>query len=415
MNEANEVLSDPEKRKRYDLLGADWEKYAGGGRGTGGGSGTGGTGRPGGTADPFGPGGPFAGYARPGSGAGPGGARYEFRSAPGSDAGFSDFFRTFFGGGMADDGDAAAAGSRAAGRGGPRTRTSTASMDDLLGGLGYQAARAGYPAGAFDADGQDMLGADGRRVAGGRGGSRTVEAPVEISLHEAATGTTRIVQLDEARLEVKIPRGADTGSRVRLRGKGGGGRDLVLVVKVTPHPSFTRQGADLIRELPVTLREALLGAEVLDRDARRPRPPQGARRDAERPDDPPQGQGDAAPAGRRPRRPARQGEGRPPDAPVRRGEGGRRELLRPRRAARPEGVVIGAFTERPAGRPPNQRPGRRPGRRPVRRPGRRYLGSAPKLEWAARRQEPSTQWKTESRGFAVLCGTPLIVSSVVTT
>jgi DnaJ-class molecular chaperone len=256
VNEANEVLSDPDKRKRYDVLGADWEKYAGGGRGAGG------TGRPGGAADPFGPGGPFAGYARPGSGAGPGGARYEFRSAPGGDAGFSDFFRTFFGGGMAGGDEPAAGGPRAAGRVGPQTRTSTASIDDLLGGLGYQTGTAGYPAGAFGADGYDASAADGRRVAGGRGGSRTVEAPVEISLHEAATGTTRIVQLDEARLEVKIPRGADTGSRIRLRGKGGGGRDLVLVVKVTPHPSFTRRGADLIRELPVTLREALLGAEV---------------------------------------------------------------------------------------------------------------------------------------------------------
>ena len=267
VNEANEVLSDPDKRKRYDVLGADWEKYAGGSRGTGGsrgagGAGRGGTGRPGGTADPFGPGGPFAGYARPGSGAGPGGARYEFRSAPGGDAGFSDFFRTFFGGGMAGGGEPAAGGPRAAGRGGPQTRTSTASIDDLLGGLGYQTGTAGYPAGAFGADGYDPSAADGRRVAGGRGASRTVEAPVEISLHEAATGTTRIVQLDEARLEVKIPRGVDTGGRVRLRGKGGGGRDLVLVVKVTPHPSFTRRGADLIRELPVTLREALLGAEV---------------------------------------------------------------------------------------------------------------------------------------------------------
>ena len=248
VNEANEVLADPAKRKQYDELGAHWQDYARMG------------GRPGG--DPFGPGGPFAGYARPGSGAGPGGARYEFRSAPGGDAGFSDFFRTFFGGGMAGGGEPAAGGPRAAGRGGPQTRTSTASIDDLLGGLGYQTGTAGYPAGAFGADGYDPSAADGRRVAGGRGASRTVEAPVEISLHEAATGTTRIVQLDEARLEVKIPRGVDTGGRVRLRGKGGGGRDLVLVVKVTPHPSFTRRGADLIRELPVTLREALLGAEV---------------------------------------------------------------------------------------------------------------------------------------------------------
>ena len=58
------------------------------------------------------------------------------------------------------------------------------------------------------------------------------------------------------------PGGADTGTKVKLSGKGPGGGDLVVVVKVRPHPTFTRKGADLERELPMTLGEALLGAEV---------------------------------------------------------------------------------------------------------------------------------------------------------
>jgi len=231
VNEAHAVLSDPEKRKRYDELGADWERYGSGGPG-----GTGGAG-----ADPFGPGGPFAGYARGGSaGTGQGGVRYEFHTVGADDAGFSDFFRMFFGGGMAGGADIDALGG--------------------MGGGGARRASGSRPAGSAGASGQGGAGSHGGR---GRAGRQTpVEAQVEVTLEEAASGTTRIVEVDGKRLEVRIPRGVDTGSRVRLRGKGGDGRDLVLVVRVPPHRVFTRSGADLSRDLPVTLREALLGAEV---------------------------------------------------------------------------------------------------------------------------------------------------------
>jgi DnaJ-class molecular chaperone len=70
------------------------------------------------------------------------------------------------------------------------------------------------------------------------------------------------VEVDGKRLEVSIPRGADTGTRVRLSGKGPGGGDLFVVVRVTPDPRFKRRGADLEVELPLTLEEALLGGEV---------------------------------------------------------------------------------------------------------------------------------------------------------
>jgi DnaJ-class molecular chaperone len=255
INEAHEVLSDPGKRKLYDQLGADWDRYGkagapGGGPSTGGGPGGG---------DPFGPGGPFAGYARRAGAAGPGGTRYEFRTSDPEAGGFSDFFRMFFGG---DPGGSAGAGGRRGSGGGSTPRTSTASIEDLLGGMGYETGSGAYPAGAFDAAGPDATRGGARRSSSGRAAPRAVEAPVEVTLAEAAAGTTRIVEIDGARLEVKIPRGVTTGSRVRLRGKGGGGRDLVLVIRVAPHPVFTRSGADLTRDLPVTLREALIGAEV---------------------------------------------------------------------------------------------------------------------------------------------------------
>jgi curved DNA-binding protein len=84
----------------------------------------------------------------------------------------------------------------------------------------------------------------------------------EITLDEAYHGTTRRIDVDGKRLEVTIPKGADTGSRIRLTGKAPGGGDIHVVVRQRPDPTFTRRGADLEREVPLTLGEALLGGEV---------------------------------------------------------------------------------------------------------------------------------------------------------
>jgi len=127
---------------------------------------------------------------------------------------------------------------------------------------------------------------------------RDIEAPVEVTLEEAYHGTTRTISLQTEepcsacqgsgliqnapcptcrgagvvprlkRLEVKIPPGVKTGSRVRIAGKGqpgyGGGAngDLYLVISVKPHPRFERRGDDLYVEVPVPLTVAMLGGEV---------------------------------------------------------------------------------------------------------------------------------------------------------
>ncbi len=232
VNEAHTVLSDPEKRALYDQVGENWEAYSRAGAGTGGR-------RPGGAApdSPFGPGFQWAGAGAPGGG----NVRYEFRTSGGEGSGFSDFFRMFFGG--------AAPSGRPAGSGGrPGGNLGADDLDDILGGLGFGAADRAGPA-----------------AAGSRARARstpTVEAIAELSLEEAYAGTTRLVEVDGKRLEVKIPPGVDNGSRIKLTGKGGDGRDLVVVVRVLPHPVFTRRGADVERDLAVTLEEALLGAEV---------------------------------------------------------------------------------------------------------------------------------------------------------
>ena len=215
INEAHAVLSDPEKRRKYDLLGANWESYSQAGAG---GSSAGGN--------------PFAGFGR---GAGQAGnVRYEFRTSGGSAGGdFSDFFRTFF---AADEPGAASAG---------RSRPAGPTFEEILGQMGLNEARTNGPA--------------GRRPAAPLA---VTEATAEISLEEAFRGTSRRIEIDGKRLEMTIPPGADNGTRIKLTGQGRGGGDVVIVVRVRPHAVFTRRGTDLERELPITLQEALLGGEV---------------------------------------------------------------------------------------------------------------------------------------------------------
>ena len=261
VNEANAVLSDPEKRKQYDTLGASWDQFqrTGGSRGG---------------SDPFGPGGPFASWGSGGSGgaggpAGQGGnVRYEFRTAGGGDAGFSDFFRMFFSGAAAGAAGAAGAGGTqghprdaAADRAARRGAGAGSSFEDILSGMGLGGNGGAGAGGTF-----------GGNPGGGRARSsgqpppkprvEELEAPTELTLEEAFHGTTRLLEIEGKRYEVKLPRGVDSGSRVRLSGKGPGGRHVVVIVRVLPHGVYTRRGADLERELPVTLEEALLGAEI---------------------------------------------------------------------------------------------------------------------------------------------------------
>ncbi len=96
---------------------------------------------------------------------------------------------------------------------------------------------------------------------------RNTERPVELTLEEAYHGATRILSKSgQNDIEVKIPRGVKTGSKVRVRGQGpNNGRgtvgDLLLAVQIREHPLYERKEDDLHRDLHISMFTALLGGE----------------------------------------------------------------------------------------------------------------------------------------------------------
>ncbi|MGH2410011.1 MAG: J domain-containing protein, partial [Chloroflexota bacterium] len=120
----------------------------------------------------------------------------------------------------------------------------------------------------------DLFGsAGGGRSRNGAAKGATMEAPVTVSLEDAFRGTSVTFTLTEPSgatrtIEAAIPRGVRDGSRVRLAGQGNPGRnggpagDLYLVLAVTPHERFRREGDDLRMEAPVNLTTCMLGGEV---------------------------------------------------------------------------------------------------------------------------------------------------------
>jgi curved DNA-binding protein len=208
INEAYEVLGDPDKRKKYDELGANWRQYeqAGGAGGPGFG------GQPGGAWNVNVGGQPGGGFRTM--------TQEEMREMFGDGDPFSDFFHTFFGGAAgADD----RAGRGRSGRARPRK-------------------------------------------------GRDVEDEIQLGLEDAYHGATRrfsIVQDGHERtVDVRIPVGVNDGSRVRIGGEGeqgsGGGQsgDLYLRIRIAPHATFERKGRDLYTRVSIPLTTAVLGGEV---------------------------------------------------------------------------------------------------------------------------------------------------------
>ena len=207
INEAYQVLSNVEQRKKYDELRAqyqqwqqtggrqqdfDWQNWSAPRAGTG-----------------------TAGTSQPGKG-----ARVQYANPEdmedlfGSESPYSDFFTNIFG----------------------------------------QARRSGRGA--------------GRATAPGPRRGRDVEYEVDLTLEEAFHGTERLLEMDGHRIKAGIPAGVRTGSRVRLAGQGEPGQnsgpagDLYLIVRILPNETFEREGDDLHLDAPVDIFTAIAGGEI---------------------------------------------------------------------------------------------------------------------------------------------------------
>ena len=210
INEAYQVLSDAEQRKKYDELRAQYQQWQ----------------QSGGSQQDF----DWQNWSSSHSGTGTTssragsqpdqGARVQYASAEdledlfGSASPYSDFFTNIFG--------QARTGGKGRGRGAP---------------------------------------ASPRR-------GRDVEYEVDLSLEEAFHGTERLLEMDGHRIKAGIPAGVRSGSRVRLAGKGEPGQnkapagDLYLIVRVLPYETFERAGDDLHLDVPVDIFTAIAGGEI---------------------------------------------------------------------------------------------------------------------------------------------------------
>jgi DnaJ-class molecular chaperone len=90
----------------------------------------------------------------------------------------------------------------------------------------------------------------------------TVESDVTVPFEVAANGGSVAIEIGGRRIDVKVPAGIEEGKRLRVPPEATGSAEVLLRVKVAPHPYFRRDGNDLYLDVPLSLPEAVLGAKV---------------------------------------------------------------------------------------------------------------------------------------------------------
>ena len=168
-----------------------------------------------------------------------------------------------FGGGFGGGGSrSSAGGGRSAGHEGFGTGfdPNTADLSDLFEGL------FGAATGGRRGSGGGFGGGFGRRGQAPQKGA-DVAYRLKVPFIDAANLKPQRVTLSSGKtIDVKLPKGVDSGTRIRLAGQGqpgpAGNGDAIVTIEIASHPFFTRDGKDIRLALPITLKEAVLGAKI---------------------------------------------------------------------------------------------------------------------------------------------------------
>jgi len=114
----------------------------------------------------------------------------------------------------------------------------------------------------FGGDLGDMFG--GRPKQRGRRHAPTadIESEVTIPFHVASQGGSITINVGGRSIDVRVPAGIEEGKKLRVPSSATGTSDVILKVKIAPHPYFTRDGQDISVEIPIGIAEAALGAKV---------------------------------------------------------------------------------------------------------------------------------------------------------